>query len=152
MLELFGGCETWWMKKQHVRLRERMLLEVAIVVSWQSLSAKLKKVTEPLDASVRNKLNVIRQQLEGKLSILNGMNKDILEHCDPGVIVTKIEESDAIVTKVISCKLKIDELLAVTSSSTSAHPSTTPVTPTTIQVVTSKPHLPKFNGDVTKWK
>jgi len=34
------------------------------------------------------------------------MNKDILERCDPGAIVTEIKEVDAIVTKVISCKLK----------------------------------------------
>ena len=105
---------------------------------------------------MKNRLNVIKQQLEGKLSTLDGMNKDILERCDPGVIVTEIEKSDAIVTKVISCKLKIDELLAVTSSSTSAHPSTTPVAPTTIPVVTSKPclpklTLPKFSGDVARW-
>ena len=115
------------------------------------LQLSITAATEPLDASVRNRLNVIKQQLEGKLSTLDGMNKDILERCDPGVIVTEIEESDAIVTKVISCKFKIDELLAVTSSSTSAHPSPAPVAPTTIPVVTSKPRLPKFNGDVTRW-
>jgi len=109
--------------------------------------------TESLEASVRNKLNVIRQQLEGKLNTLDGMNKDILERCDPGAIVTEIEEADAIVTKVISCKLKIDELLAATSS---VRTSTAPVPPTTIPVATSKPRLPKltlpkFNGDVTRW-
>ena len=86
---------------------------------------------------MRNTLNVIKQQLEVKLSTLDGMNKDNLECCDSGVIVTEIEESDVIVTRVISCKFKIDEL-AVTSSNTSAYSSTTPVAPTTIPVVTSK--------------
>ena len=57
-----------------------------------------------LEASVRKRLNVIKQQLEAKLSKLDKMDQDILGCCDAGVIVTEIEESDAIVTKVIGCK------------------------------------------------
>ena len=112
--------------------------------------------TVSLDASSRNRLNVIKQRLYGKLSILDEMNKDILGCCDAAVIVTEIEESDAIVTKVISCKLKIDEFLAITSSHTSTPLPTTSATSPTIPVITSKIHLPKltlpkFNGHVTKW-
>jgi len=111
--------------------------------------------TSPLDASLKNRLNVIKQQLEGKLSTLDEMNKDILSRCEPSVIVTEIEESDGIVTKVISCKLKIDELLAVSSSSIVATPPTSLVASTTASI-TSKPRLPKltlpkFNGELTKW-
>jgi len=60
--------------------------------------------------------------------------KDILEPCDLVLssIITEIEESDAVVAKVTSCKLKV-KLLAVTSSPT---PSMTPVAPPTMPAVT----------------
>ena len=82
------------------------------------------------------------------------MDQDILGRCDAGAIVTVIEESDAIVTKVISCKLKIDELTA-TSTRTNVSRPTFGLAPT-IPVITSRPRLPKltlpkFSGDPTKW-
>ena len=111
--------------------------------------------TGPLDAPGRNRVNAIKQQLEGKLKTLEELNKEILASCDPTVIVTEIEESDAIVTKVISCKLKIDELIAVTSSASFTSSETTVASPVN-PLTHSKPRLPKltlpkFNGDVTKW-
>jgi len=84
---------------------------------------------------LRNRLSVIRQQLQGKLNILDRMNKDILEPCDPSAIVTAIEEPDAVVVKVISYKFKV-KLLAVTSSDASLTPSMTPVAPPTMPAVT----------------
>ena len=60
-------------------------------------------MTESFDSLRRNRLHVINQQLEGKLSLLKGMDKDILECCELEVIETKIDESEAIVAKVIDC-------------------------------------------------
>ena len=79
--------------------------------------------TGPLSTAGRNQLSVIKQQLDGKLTFLEEMDKNILSSCDPTRIVTKIEEPDAIVSKVCSCKLKIDEFLALmTSVSTTSPP------------------------------
>ena len=109
--------------------------------------------TGPLSAGGRNQLRVIKQQLEVKLTTLEQMDKDILSSCDPSRIVTEIEESYAIVSKVFSCKFKIDELLAVTASASVTTPLPTVATP---PLINSKPRLPKltlpkFSGDVTKW-
>jgi len=109
--------------------------------------------TGPLSAGGRNQLSVIKQQLEVKLTTLKEMDKDILSSCDPSRIVTEIEESDAIVSKVFSCKFKIDELLAVMASASVTSPSPAVATP---PLITSKPRLPKltllkFSGEVTKW-
>lgn len=61
------------------------------------------RATESFDSLKRNRLHVINQQLEGKLSLLNGMDKDILDHCELEAIETEIEESESIVAKVIDC-------------------------------------------------
>ena len=103
----------------------------------------------------RNRLNVIQQQLEAKIKKLDEIDQDILGCCDAGAISTEIEESDAIITKVISCKLKLDEVLTATSTQTSVSPPTSGSTPT-IPMMTSKPRLPKlilpkFSLDPTKW-
>ena len=41
---------------------------------------------ESLTSEQRSRLNVIRQQLEGKLKLLRDMVKDILRHCEVDVI------------------------------------------------------------------
>ena len=92
--------------------------------------------TGPLSAGGRNQLRVIKQQLEVKLTTLEQMDKDILSSCDPSRIVTEIEELDAIVSKVFSCKFKIDELLAVMASASVTSPLPTVATP---PLITSKP-------------
>ena len=50
--------------------------------------------SEPLQASQRSRLNVITQQLEGKLNMLSDMDKDILSRCELDTIDTEIEESE----------------------------------------------------------
>ena len=109
--------------------------------------------TGPLSAGGRNQLSVIKQLLEVKLTTMEEMDKDILSSCDPSRIVIEIEEPDAIVFKIFSCKFKIDELLAVTTSASITSPSPA-VAP--LPLITSKPRLPKlklltFSGHVTKW-
>ena len=139
--------------REHVRSRggHRGVVTKLIREAEEIITA----ATGPLDAPGRNRVNAIKQQLEGKLKTLEELNKEILASCDPTVIVTEIEESDAIVTKVISCKLKIDELIAVTSSASFTSSETTVASPVN-PLTHSKPRLPKltlpkFNGDVTKW-
>ena len=44
------------------------------------------------DSSRRNRLHVINEQLEGKLHLLKGMDKEILDHCELEAIDNELEE------------------------------------------------------------
>ena len=46
------------------------------------------RTTESFDSSRRNRLHAITQQLEGKLSLLKEMDKDILDFCELEAIET----------------------------------------------------------------
>ena len=64
------------------------------------------RATELLDSSRRNRLHVINEQLEGKLSLLKGMDRDILERCELEAIDHELEESEQrllIVDKQLNC-------------------------------------------------
>ena len=50
------------------------------------------RATESLDSSRQNRLHTITQWLEGKLSLLKEMDKDILDCCELEAIKTEIEE------------------------------------------------------------
>ena len=65
---------------------------------------ELLRRVEPLEASQRSRLNVINQQLESKLNTLSDMDKDILSRCEIEAIDAEIEESEAVVAKIINCK------------------------------------------------
>ena len=68
------------------------------------------------------------------------MDKDILSHCEIEAIDTKIEELEAVVAKIINCKLQIEE-------PTHVHRRTEPPVSTrtiTSPTATPKPRLPKL--------
>ena len=105
---------------------------------------------ETMDSEQRSRLSVIKQQLEGKLKLLNDMDRDILNRCEVDTIETEIDESELVIAKIISCNQQIDKA-AASSPSSAAVPSR--VTPT---VQPAKPRLPKlllpkFKGDVKHW-
>lgn len=54
---------------------------------------------ESLEPEQRSRLSVIRQQLEGKLNLLNDMDKDILKHCEVEAIGTEIDESENVIKR-----------------------------------------------------
>lgn len=68
--------------------------------------------SESLDTAQCSRLNVIRQQLGGKLKLLEDMDKDILNHCEVDAIETKIEESKTIIARIINCTQQIDKTIA----------------------------------------
>lgn len=113
---------------------------------------ELLRRVEPLEASQRSRLNVINQQLESKLNTLSDMDKDILSRCEIEAIDAEIEESEAVVAKIINCKQQIEE-------ATHVRRRTEPpvlMGPITSPTVTPKPRLPKlalpkFKGDVKDW-
>ena len=104
--------------------------------------------SEPLQASQRSRLNVINQQLEGKLNMLSDMDKDILSRCELDTVDTEIEESEAVVAKIINCKQQRKE-----ATNESPAPRTVSTAP---PLTAPKPRLPKlvlpkFKGDVKNW-
>ena len=123
--------------------------------------------TELIDSSRRNRLHVINEQLEGKLSLLKEMDKDILDRCELEAIEHEIEESEAVVAKVINCRRAIELFVVSTTTSggvppsiitrgTLPPPTTSHDSPPAPAITPSKPRLPKlvlprFKGDVKDW-
>ena len=117
---------------------------------------EITRSTEPLNSTKKVRLNVIKQQLDVKLSLLNDMDKDILSRCELDTIADELEESEAITAKIITCKQKIDEIITVVTPVTSASPS--PVAHASLPplATVAKPRLPrlqlpKFKGDGKNW-
>ena len=111
-------------------------------------------LSKSLEPSQRSQLNVIYQQLEGKLNLLSDMDKDILSWCEIEAINTGIEESDAIVAKIINCKQWIKEVTTRVSEAASLvlPPTMSTASPTTApKLRLPKLVLPKFKGDVKDW-
>ena len=65
---------------------------------------------ESLTSEQRSRLRVIRQQLDGKLKTLKDLDQKILDLCEPDVIENEVEGSEAIIAKILDCKLKIEGL------------------------------------------
>ena len=116
--------------------------------------------TELLDSSRRNRLHVINEQLEGKLSLLKGMDRDILERCELEAIDHELEESEAIAAKIINCRRAIELFVVSSTISGGVPPSISTTTlhdsPPPLAITPSKPRLPKlvlprFKGDVKDW-
>ena len=80
-------------KQLHVHLSGHVPFTVAIMeLSPKHVCEAEEKIrtTESLDSSRRNRLHAITQQLEGKLSLLKEMDKDILDCCELEAIETEI--------------------------------------------------------------
>ena len=91
------------------------------------------RTTESFDSLRRNRLHPITQQLEGKLSLLKDMDKDILDCCELEAIETEIEESEAIVARVIDCRQKIELFIASKTTGGGVPPTVShvPLSPST---------------------
>ena len=109
---------------------------------------------ESLTSDDYERLFVINQQLETKLSTLNEYDQKILTVCEVANIENEIEESQRAVEKIMESKRKIDLKLKRRSNESSGqnHDSNA----STSQEPKAKARLPKlslpkFRGDVTKW-
>ena len=69
---------------------------------------------------------MIKQQLEGKLKLLNDMDRDILNHCEVDAIETEIDESELVIAKIINCNQQIDKAVASSPSSAAVPSQVTP--------------------------
>ena len=107
---------------------------------------------ETLSNDFAARLNVIREQLEGKMKVLTNLNYEIVSLCQVDNITREIDESEGIIAKLIECKRKIAIVMSnpVSPLTLSSDPVSTTVGPTV------KPRLPKlalqkFRGVVTTW-
>ena len=118
---------------------------------------EITSIIDPLHSMQRTRLNVIKQQLEVKMNLLNDMDKEILARCELDIIVTELEESEAVTAKIISCRQRIEKLTVVSPvTSTPASPMVHALLPSPSSVTVTKPRLPRlqlprFRGDVKNW-
>jgi len=107
---------------------------------------------ESLTSDDYERLFVINQQLETKLSTLNEYDQKILTVCDVANIENEIEERA--VEKIMESKRKIDLKLKRRSNESSGqnHESNASISQEPkAKARLPKLSLPKFRGDVTKW-
>ena len=105
-----------------------------------------------LNSEATSHLQVIHEQLEGKMKVISNLDSEIVGICVIDEIEREIEESEAIAAKIIQLKRKINAAIATTSRESVAHA----VPPPPSGEASTKPrlpklNLPKFRGDVTTW-
>ena len=90
--------------------RKRLDRLRAVRGGHRGVLTKLAKEVDDLlaDETLSNdsaaRLNVIREQLEGKMKILTNLDGEIVSLCQVDDITRKIDESEGIIAKLIECK------------------------------------------------
>ena len=62
---------------------------------------------KPLSNEAAARLNVVREQLEGKIKVLINLNSEIVGVCQVDNITCKIDKSEGLIAKLIKYKQKI---------------------------------------------
>ena len=104
------------------------------------------------DPTIVSRLNVIHEQLNGKMKQFSNLDREIVMLCPIEEIEREIEDSEAITAKIIEAKRKIQSALRERPRDYDVRlpPVAPPESPAT------KPRLPKltlprFRGEVTQW-
>ena len=109
---------------------------------------------EKLSDEHYHKLEVMYQQLESKAKVLADLGNDIMKCCELGDIEREVQDSDAIATKIIEYKARIESVKRPVQTTEIVRPvvsdSSEPISTVT------RPRLPRltlltFKGDVTRW-
>ena len=59
------------------------------------------------------RLNVVLEQLEGKMKVLTNLDGEIVSLCQVDDITREIDESEGIIAKLIECKRKIASAMSI---------------------------------------
>jgi len=89
-------------------------------------------------AKQSKQLSVKLQQLDGKLRMLSDIKKEILDKCEVDTIEREIDESEAVLARILECKQRISEVTKSPALAPAATVVTAPVEGTTY----NKPKLP----------
>ena len=109
---------------------------------------------EKLSDEHYHKLEVMYRQLELKAKVLADLDNEIMKCCELGDIEREVQESDAIATKIIKYKARIESVKRPVKTTEIVWPvmfdSSEPISTVT------RPRLPRltlltFKGDVTRW-
>ena len=86
---------------------------------------------ETLSNEAAARLNVVREQLEGKMKVLTNLDGEIVSLCHVDDITREINESEGIIAKLIECKRKIASAMSnpVSTSTISSDPVAATVRP-----------------------
>ena len=105
-----------------------------------------------------SRLSVIYEQLENKLQMLQGIDQKILTLCSLEEVEGEIEESEAVLAKLMEYKRRVSAVVRVPTPSppTTAVTTARITTPTAPGIAASTTRLPKltiakFRGEVTDW-
>ena len=115
-----------------------------------------QELTEILQGEDKDyeRLNVIRQLLDGKQDSLSEMDQEILSLCEVTTIDKEIEESEEFTASIIRLKCKIENASKVNMPTQqnvgSAQTTAQPVNQNAVRTRLPKLYLPKFRGDVTQ--
>ena len=82
---------------------------------------------EMLNYEHHDKLDVMYQQLESKAKVLGKLDNDIMKFCELGDIEREDQESDAITTKIIEYKARIESVKRPVNTSKTAQPTPIPL-------------------------
>ena len=105
-----------------------------------------------------SRLSVIYEQLENKLQMLQGIDQKILTLCSLEEVEGEIEESEAVLAKLMEYKRRVSAVVRVPTPSppTTAVTTARITTPTAPGIAAPTTRLPKltiakFRGEVTDW-
>ena len=101
------------------------------------------------------RLDVIRQLLDGKQRSLSEIDQEVLSLCEVEAIDEEIERSEEVTASILHLKGKIENARKANTSTQqhveSFQAATQPVNQNVVHTRLPKLSLPKFRGDVTKW-
>ena len=108
------------------------------------------------------RLDVISRLLEDKRRTLNDINDQVLSLCEVNDIEAEIQESEAIVERIVDCKQRINEAVRkrreqqttpIIQQASTTNGDGQPQSTANAQAKAKLPKLtlPKFKGDVTNW-
>ena len=108
---------------------------------------------EVLSSEHYHKLDVMYRQLESKAKVLAELDNDLLKCCELGDIDREVQESDAITTKIIEYKARIESVKRPVYATESVRPmsDSSEAASTVTRPRLPRLTLPTFKGDVTRW-
>lgn len=130
----------------------------AIRAAHRGVCTKLERETHDLLQEERSnetssRLEVISCLLDTKQKTLSDIDSEIVSLCDLADISKEIEESEAIIARIIECKKKINDSKSTASSEQPSIQGDLAQATATNVVKPKLPRitLPKFRGNVTQW-
>ena len=97
-----------------------------------------------------HKLDMIYRQLESRAKVLADLDNNIKKCCELGDIEMEVQVSDAIATKIIEYKARIESVKRPVNTTETVHPIVLDSSEAISRPRLPRLTLPTFSGDVTR--